>query len=109
MDTKEDSRKIEEPLIKRFLEDPDFDRWYPLSAVMSLVTTPPPKPLSELNIPTMFLVPVRGFKPDYEKDLFLRLPEINKKLVEVDGGVFWMCSHPGQAAKVICDWFDETV
>jgi hypothetical protein len=25
-----------------YLADPDFDRWYPVSAVMSLLTTPPP-------------------------------------------------------------------
>ena len=38
-----------------------------------------------------------------------RLPPVKKRLVEVDGSVFWMCSHPKAAAKVICEWFDETV
>lgn len=109
VDTKEENRQIEKPRIERFAKDPDFDRWYPLSAIMSLVLTPPPNPLSELKIPTMFLVPKRGFYPSYEKYLFNRLPYIEKKLVEVDGGVFWMCSHPKTASKVICDWFDKTI
>src|SRR5262245_1340124 len=109
VDTKEENRRIEAPCIKRFLDDPDFDMWYPLSAIMSLVSTPPPNPLSELKIPTMFIVPMRGLYPQYEKDLFGRLPAIKKKLLEVDGSVFWMCSHPKEAAKVICEWFDETL
>jgi len=109
VDTKEDSRKIEVPLIERFLEDPDFDKRYPLSAVLSLVNTAPPNPVSELKTPTMFLVPVRGFFPQYEKDLFARLPDMRKKIIEVDGSVFWMVSHPYEAAKIICQWFDETL
>lgn len=76
---------------------------------MSLVSTPPPKLLSDLGVPTMFVVPVRGFFPSYFRDLYSRLPSIKKKLVEVDGGVFWMLSHPKDAAKLICDWFDQTV
>ena len=76
---------------------------------MSLVSTRPPKPLSELRIPTMFLVPVRGFFPSHLKDLFTQLPAIEKRLVEVDGGVFWMLSHPNNAAKIICSWFHETL
>lgn len=109
VDSKEENRRIEATCIKRYLEDPDFDRWYPLSAILSLVSTLPPNPLSELRVPTMFLLPARGFYPSYEKDLFSRLPAIRKKLLEVDGGVFWMCSHPQEAARVICEWFDETV
>ena len=109
VDAKEENRQIEAPCVKRYLEDPDFDRWYPLSAISSLVTTPPPNPLSELSVPTLFLLPKRGFYPSYEKDLFTRLPAIRKKLLEVDGGVFWMCSHPREAARIICGWFDETV
>ena len=109
VDTQGENRRIEASCIRGFVDDPDFDKWYPLSAIMSLVSTPPPNPLSELKIPTMFLVPVRGFYPSYEKDLFGRLPAIKKKLVEPDGSVFWMCSHPKQAAKVICEWFDETL
>jgi hypothetical protein len=57
----------------------------------------------------MFLLPVRGFVPSYIRQLFERLLPVTKRLVEVDGGVFWMCSHPRQATGVICDWFDQTV
>ena len=109
VDTKEDNRKIEMPLVERFSKDPDFDKRYPLSAIMSLINTAPPKPLSDLKVPTMFLVPLRGFFPSYEKDLYNRLPDIRKKIIEVDGGVFWMVSHPKEAAKIICQWFDETL
>lgn len=109
VDTKEDNWKIEKPLVERFSKDPDFDKRYPLSAIMSLVYTAPPKPLSDLKVPTMFLVPLRGFFPSYEKDLHNRLPDIRKKIIEVDGGVFWMVSHPYEAAKIICQWFDETL
>ncbi len=109
VDNKQENRIIEAPLIERFSKDHDFDRRYPLSAIMSLVYTSPPKPISELKVPTMFLVPVRGFFPFYEKNLFNRLPEVKKKIVEVDGGVFWMLSHPEEAANVICEWFKETL
>ena len=109
VDTKEENRKMEAPMVQSFDSDPDFDTRYPLSAIMSLVSTPPPKPLSELRVPTLFLVPLRGFFPTYFKDLYHRLPPIKKRLVEVDGGVFWMLSHPRDAAVKICDWFDETL
>lgn len=110
IDPNEGTRKIEESLVQKYLTDPDFDRWKTLSAAMSLVTTPPPNPLKELIMPTMFLVPTRGFTgPAYFRNLYQRLPPIKKKIIEVDGSVFWMVSHPKQAAKVICDWFDETV
>ncbi len=109
IDRKEDSRNVEARLVERYLKDPDFDRCYTLSAIMSLVSAPPPKPLIELKIPTMFLIPVRGLFPSYLKDLYNRLPAIKKRLVEVDGGAFWMCSHPKEAAEVICTWFDETL
>ena len=104
------SRRIEEPMVEAYLRDPDFDRRYPLSAILSLLTTPPPRPLSDLAVPTMFIVPRRGFAPAYATELFGRLPpQIAKKLVEVDGSVFWMVSHPRQAADVICAWFEETL
>lgn len=99
----------EADIVAAYAKDPNFDRWYPISAVMSLVTTPPPAPLSNLQIPTMFLVPERGLAPAYVKNLFARLPAIKKKLVSVDGGVFWMCSHPREAARVISSWFDESL
>lgn len=109
VDPKEENRKIEGPLVERYYNDPDFDRKYPLSAIMSLITTEPPKPLSALKVPTMFLVPARGLFPSYEKDLFDRLPDIRKKILEVDGSVFWMVSHPREAAGVICEWFEKTM
>jgi len=113
VDTKEENRKIEAPRIEAFLRDPDFDTSYPLRAIMSLVSTSPPNPPSALKIPTMFLVPVRGFGGNayvnYAKDLFSRLTLVKKRFLEVDGSVFWMCSHPKEAAQVICDWFGETL
>lgn len=105
----EENRRIEEPIVHSFNMDPDFDIRYLLSAIMSIVSTPPPRDLSVLGTPTMFLVPVRGFFPSYFKDLYDRLPRIKKLLVEIDGGVFWMLSHPHQAAKIICDWFDGSL
>ena len=57
----------------------------------------------------MFLVPNRGITVPYIKNLFARLPNIQKRLHEVDGSVFWMVSHPNNAAKVICRWFGETL
>ncbi len=110
IDTKEENRGVETRLVESYMKDPDFDRWYPLSAILSLVFTPPPNSLTELNIPTMFLVPVRGWSdPSYVKDLYNRLPPIKKKLVEVDGSVYWMLSHPKEASTIICEWFAETL
>jgi len=113
IDTKEVNRAIETRLVREgYLHDPDFDRWYPLSAIMSLLLTPPPQALTALKIPTMFLVALRGFAGnefEYVKDLYLRLPNVKKQLVEVDGSVYWMLSHPREAASVIGEWFDETL
>jgi pimeloyl-ACP methyl ester carboxylesterase len=114
IDTKEENRAIETRLVKEgYLHDPDFERWYPLSAIMSLLLTPPSHPLTALQIPTMFLVALRGFGGnafvEYVKKLYIRLPPIKKKLVEVDGSVYWMLSHPKEAAGVIGEWFDETL
>src|SRR4030067_1645645 len=114
IDTDEANRKLELRLVKEgYLKDPDFDKRYPLSAIMSLLLTPPPKPLSELNTPTMFMVATRGFGGnayvDYLRDLYSRLPPVRKKMIEVDGSVYWMLSHPKEAAKIICAWFDETL
>lgn len=107
VDTKEENQKIEGRLVKSFMKDPDFDRRYPLSAIMSLISTPPPNSLSKLKVPTVFLVANRGLFPSYFKDLYSRLPAIEKTLVEVDGSVFWMCSHKKEAAKIICGWFKD--
>lgn len=114
IDTKEPSRTIESRLVVNgYLRDPDFDTWYPLSAILSLLHTPPPQQLSGLHTPTMFMVAARGFGgnayADYLKDLYDRLPQIKKKMIEIDGSVYWMLSHPKKAAEIICEWFDKTL
>lgn len=114
IDTEEPGRTIESRLVvDGYLKDPDFDTWYPLSAILSLLFTPPPQQLSELHTPTMFMIAVRGFGGsayvDYLKDLYVRLPAIKKKMTEIDGSVYWMLSHPKEAAEIICDWFDKTL
>jgi len=93
------------------MKDPDIVKQYTLRAVMSQISTPPPSPIEELETPTMFLVPTRDalMSVSYVRDLYDRLPSIKKRFVEVDGGHYWMSSHPREAAKVICDWFDETL
>ena len=94
-----------------YLNDPTVVRSYTLRAVMSLISTPPPSPLEKLSVPTMFLAPVRDalMSVSYVRSLYDRLPPIKKKFVEIDGSHFWMSSHPKKAAKVICDWFQETL
>lgn len=109
VDPREKNRNLERHLVEGYLKDPDFDRWYPLSAIMSLVSTPPPNPLEELKTPTMFAVTRWGPTPAYIQDLYNRLPPIKKELVEIDGGVYWMLAHPRDEAKIVCDWFDETL
>jgi len=110
IDTRPDTREVERRLVlDGYLKDPDFDRWYPLSAVMSLMTTPPPRPLHALTTPTMFVVASEGPTPAYVVDLHRRLPAIDKKLVRVDGSVYWMLSHPHQAATMVSDWFTATL
>ncbi len=114
IDTKEGNREVESRLVREgYLNDPDFDTWYPLSAIVSLLLTPPPQPLTALKIPIMFMVALRGFGGsafiEYVEDLYHRLPNVKKRLVEVDGSVYWMLSHPKEAAERICEWFDETL
>ena len=95
IDTRTDSRDLERRLVlEGYLKDPDFDRWYPLSAVLSLLTTPPPADLEQLTTPTMFVVASEGPTPDYIVNLYQRLPAISKRLIQVDGSVYWMLSHP---------------
>lgn len=103
------SRDVEERLVRNYLHDPDFDRTYPLSAVVSLISTPAPRPLSQLSTPTRLLLAQRGFMPAYFKNLFNRFPDITKSLIEVDGGAYWVLSHPKEAARLSCDWFDQTL
>lgn len=38
-----------------------------------------------------------------------KAPTVKKKFFEINGGHLWMYSHPEEAAKIICDWFDETL
>ncbi len=109
IDSKEDNQQVEMKLVESYMNDPDFDKKYPLDAVISLVTTSPPQPIHNLKIPTMFILASRGFIPNYFKDLYNRLPQIKKRLVEVDGGVYWMLSNPEEATKIIDEWFNETL
>jgi alpha-beta hydrolase superfamily lysophospholipase len=110
VDTREDSRAVETRLVvDGYLHDPDFDRWYPLSAVMSLMSTPPPGPLHQLATPTMFVVARQGPTPAYIAELYRRLPAIRKEIVDIDGSVYWMLSHPRTAAEIVCDWFDSSL
>jgi len=105
-DPKDGNRELETSLVVGcYLKYPDFDRWYRLSSILSQLSTPSPNPLAALTIPTMFLVRVRGWSdPSYEWGLYDRLPPtIMQRLVEVDGSVYWMLSHPTQAAMVIGD------
>ena len=96
-------------VVDGYLRDPDFDRWYPLSAVMSLLSSPPPGPLEQLATPAMFLVARRGPAPAYIADLYRRLPAIRTQMVDIDGGVYWMLSHPQTATKIVCAWFDSSL
>ena len=95
------------------MKDSEFDKKYPLSAIMSLMNTEPPRPLSEYKTPTLFMVAKRGFGgakyESYLKELFDRLPVSSKKITEIDGSVYWMLSHPKDAALVICEWFNQTI
>jgi pimeloyl-ACP methyl ester carboxylesterase len=102
----ETNRTLESRLVKAYNHDPDFDNYYRLKSVMSLVNTPPPNPISALSVPTMFIVARRGVIPSYIKDLFMMLPLATKKLEEVDGGVFWMVSNPIAASKCIAGWIN---
>jgi pimeloyl-ACP methyl ester carboxylesterase len=97
--------------VETYLNDPNIVKRYTLRAVMSLISTPPPNPAEELGVPTMFLAPVRDalMSVSYVRSLYDRLPPIKKKLVEVDGSHYWTSSHPREAARVICDWFQETL
>lgn len=97
--------------VATYLNDPNTVKRYTLRAVMSLISTPSPSPLEELSVPTMFLAPVRDalMSVSYVRSLYDQLPDIKKKLVEIDGSHYWMSSHPREAAGVICDWFQETL
>lgn len=108
IDTDAENYEREKRLVSAFMNDPDFDTHYPLKAVYALVSTPPPAPINNLQVPTMFIVLNRGFIPGYFKKLFEELP-CKKKIIEVNAGVFWMLSRPKQAAFQITEWFNETL
>lgn len=91
------------------MQDGGFDRWYSLSAVMSLLTTPLSQPITELKTPTMFLLDLKGLTPSYIRDLYYRLPPIKKRPVELDGSVYWILSHPKAEARIVSEWFDGTL
>lgn len=110
IDPKAENRTVETRLVlEGYLNDPDFDTWYSLAAIMSLLSTPPPNPLPALQVPTMFVLALRGMVPSYTRALYTRLPDIKKKLVEVDGSVYWMLSHPKEEARIVCEWFNDTL
>lgn len=103
---------LERKYFKKSYVDPNTQKDYTGQALFSQTTTPPPRPLKELKIPTMFLAPSRdNLMPlSYVKSLQDKLPSnIKKRIVRVNGGHWWMHSHPEEAAKVLCDWFDETL
>ena len=93
------------------MKDPDIIKRYTLRAVLSQISTPPPNPIKELKIPIMLLVPARDklLSVSYMKDLYNRLSSAKKKFVKIDGGHEWIISYPKKAAKIICDWFNETL
>jgi hypothetical protein len=101
IDTRTDSRDLERRLVvDGYLKDPDFDRWYPLSAVLSLVTTPPPAPLEQLTTPTMFVVASEG--------LHQRLPAIPRPETGRRQRVLDALPQERQATALIADWFSAT-
>jgi pimeloyl-ACP methyl ester carboxylesterase len=90
IDTRKDSRDLERRLVvDGYLKDPDFDRWYPLSAILSLVTTPPPGPMALLTTPTMFVVASEGPTPDYIVNLYQAVPTYSEK------------AHPGRRQRLL--------
>lgn len=103
--------KREKEELEKYIKDPDIIKKYTLRAVLSQISTPPPKPIEELKIPIMLLVPTRDklLSVSYMKDLYNRFSSAKKKFVKIDGGHEWIISYPKKAAKIICDWFDETL
>ena len=57
----------------------------------------------------MFLVADGGPTPDYIVNLYAQLPVSHKRLVRLEGSVYWMLSHPRQAAAMIGDWFTTSL
>ncbi|HEU5168730.1 MAG TPA: hypothetical protein VFU29_24465 [Chitinophagaceae bacterium] len=107
IDTDQRNNEIEKKMVYAYDHDPDFDKWYPLKAVMSLLNTKPPVSVDKLSIPTFFILATRGLIPNYFRDLFLRLGARNKKLEEIDGGAFWMVSNPDKSSEAIINWIKQ--
>ena len=102
IDGRAGAHDIERRLVENgYLHDPDFDRWYPLSQVTSLLSTPPPNPVAHLRIPTMFIVADEGQTPAYVKALYSDLPTAKKRLLEVAGSVYW-CSRIHARRRMSC-------
>lgn len=107
MDQDGKHRKLEKKLVQLYDQDPDFDKTYPLNAIMSLVNSPPPGAIEQLSTPTLFIYAKRGVITSYLRQLFSKLTMTRKRWVEVDGSVFWMLSEPDRAADIITRWISE--
>jgi surfactin synthase thioesterase subunit len=101
----------EKEFFRKFMNDPNLVKWYTLRSALSQIQTPPPNPIEKLKIPVMIVAPTRDklMSLTYIKGFYDRLPSIKKKLVEVDGGHWWMFSHLKETVEMICDWFEETL
>jgi hypothetical protein len=99
--------RVQAPPVEASRRDPDFDLWYPLEAALSLVRTPPRRPLASPAVPTLFVLPVRGVSPEYVRGPHPRLPTVPKRLLEVDDGVFWMCARRGRADRLLGEWCSQ--
>ncbi len=97
--------------LKIYMNDPNIVKKFTLRSVISQISTPPPKPINTLKVPTMFLVPTRDklMSISYVRDLFNKLPNIKKRFAKINGYHDYLIFHPKEAAKVICDWFDKTL
>lgn len=103
----EDNRNIEKQLVRAYKDDPDFDRSYSLKTMRSFVRTPPSRDLSSFDLHVMFILAKRGIAPEYFENLYKRLPTKHKLLEKVNGGFFWMISHPQEAASLIVNWISN--
>ena len=107
VDFRDGAHQIENRLVvDGYLRDPDFDRWYPLRSVASLLTTPPPGGIRDIATPAMFVVATEGPTPGYIRDLYARLPGSRDRLVGIEGSVYWTLSHPYEAAQLVHAWVE---
>jgi hypothetical protein len=54
------------------------------------------QPPGRRSRPTRFVMASEGATPDYIVDLYQRLPAIPKRLIQLDGSVYWMLSTSGR-------------